>query len=403
MSKLYNLPIELHVLHGDNISGSYNLPIELQVFYGGRLYNLPIELRVIHSGLQNRIMKEVHQKPMAYVEFVDVDGSIITLSTCTRFTVTQSRSEILGSFSCTIAHAGDWNPRSSLYSSLFDIDKRKRIRIYYGQNIDGVDVYVKIFTGIVTKKPETYSSGGSNYITLSGSNLGYLLQRLEGTYAYSGFTGRSKKLLEYWLDKAGIKHLLSYTDSLWLYREPISYFSALTGLQACKLILGPDKEAFFDAEGFFVYRDIPEFSSDEVEFAYEQANIISLDRRVDTNKITTRVVIEGSFGDFAYEKEASATMIEKYGRNSLSRNNGWINTYEKAVNLANAILDLGACYENVFAIRTILNPYLSVGSSITVIDTALSSTPLTQVRSFETKHTFIAGSTQQTTIECYLE
>ncbi len=368
-----------------------------------RLYNLPIELRLIHTKLKNRIIDEVLHNPRAYIEIIDIDSSTTILATCTRFNISLNRDDIMGSFSCTIAKAGDWNPRSTAYLNLFNIDKRKRIKIYYGQNISGTSTYVKIFTGIITKKPETYSFGGSDYITLSGLNLGYLLQRLAGTYTTPTFTGTSKTLLKYWLDLAGLDYTLSYTDSIFMTQKTISYASALTGFQALKLVLGPDKEAFFDTEGNLIYRDIPAFSADEVEFAYNQSNILSLNRSADTTKITTRAEITGDSDAHSITKNASDATIEKYGVNSLSRNNGLIDTYAKAENLADAILDLGASYENVFNITTILNPYLVVGSFVTILDSSLSDTVLTQVRAIQIEHSYNPSSSHQTKIKCYSE
>lgn len=367
------------------------------------LYNLPIELRLIHTELKNRIINEVLHKPKAYIEIIDTDSSIVTLATCTRFNISLDRDDIMGSFSCTIAKAQEWNPRNAAYLNLFDVDKRKRIKIYYGQNISGTITYVKIFTGIIIKKPETYSFGGSDYITLSGSSLGYLLHRLAGTYITSTFTGTSKTLLEYWLNSAGLDYSLSYADSIFMTQRDVSYSSALTGFQALKLILGPDKEAFFDSEGTLIYRDVPAFSAEEVEFAYNQANIISLNRSANITKIITRAEIIGDVIAHSITKEASATMIEKYGRNSLSRNNGLIDTYAKAENLADAILSVGASHENVFDITTILNPYLTIGSLITILDSSLSDTVLTQVRTFQIEHSYEPGSSHQTKIKCYSE
>lgn len=368
-----------------------------------RLYNLPVELRLIHTDLKNRVISESYQKPRAYVEIVDTDSSITTLATCMKFNIVQSRDDISGHFSCTIAKARDWNPRSSDYENLFNIDKRKRIRIYYGQNISGTNTYVKIFTGIITEKPETYSFGGSDYITLRGWSLGYLLHRLAGTYINPIFTGTSKTLLEYWFDQAGIDYSLSYTDSIFMTQRNISYVSALTGFYAFKLVLGPDKEAFFDSEGTFTYRDTPAFSTDEVEFAYTQSNVINLSRRADTPKITTVAEITGDTDSHSITKEASAAMIEKYGRNSLSRSNGLIDTYVKAENLADAILNMGTSYENVFDITTILNPYLTVGSFITAEDSSLSGTPSTQIRAFRIEHSYTSGMVHQTKMTCYSE
>lgn len=364
-----------------------------------RLYNLPIELKTIYGGLKTLMLEGLHHKPAAYVEIVNADETTVTLATCTRFSVTHSRDEILEGFSCTIAKAREWNPRSDDYANLFAIDKRKRIRIFYGQNIGGTVYYVKIFTGIITKKPETYSFGGADRITLSGKSLGYLLQREQGTYVNESFCGTSKELLEYWLGQAGLDYDLSYTDTISL-NQIVDYSTALTGFQAFKNILGPDKESFFDIDGKFIYRQIQAFDLLDTEFAYNESNIVNLNRSTNSEKVTTIAEITGSTAGNSITKSASDAMIEKYGRNSLSKNNNWITSYAQAENLADAILDFGKSYENIFDITTLLNPYLTIGSLITIED-SLSNTSLTQVRAFSINHSYAAGQTHKTNLSCY--
>lgn len=130
---------------------------------------------------------------------------------------------------------------------------------------------------------------------------------------------------------------------------------------------------------------------------------MTLNRSADVVKIITKAKITGDTSAHSITKNASDVMIEKYGINSLSRSNGLINTYAKAENLADAILDKGASYENVFDITTILNPYLTIGSFLSVEDTALSATTLTQVRAFQIEHSYEPGSSHQTKIKCYSE
>ena len=169
---------------------------------------LPTEIKLINSTLKTRMMSGKYHQPIAYVEIVDTDSSVTTLTTCTNFSVTKKRDNILGNFSCTIVNAQDWNPREADYLGLLTLDKRKIVNIYYGQIIDGTSHYVKIFSGIPTQKPETYKLGSSDFITLRGVSLGYWLQKLDGSYSNNTFTGASKDLLKYWLDLAGLEYTL---------------------------------------------------------------------------------------------------------------------------------------------------------------------------------------------------
>ena len=237
--------------------------------------------------------------------------------------------------------------------------------------------------------------------TLNGSNLAYLLHRQDGTYTTPTFTGNSKKLLKYWLALASISYSLSYTDSISMSARNIAYVTSLTGFQAFKLILGPNKEVYFDNDGVFVYRDTPSFSADEVEFVYDESNTISLNRYANVPKIITEAEVTGDTDEHSSNKQANEGVRNQYGKNKLTRSNGLINTKVKADNLANAILSNGLSYRDVFDVEMILNPYLTIGSFITVADTALSSTPLTQVRAFEINHSYTAGQSHTTRMQCY--
>ena len=367
------------------------------------LAELPVELRLINSTLKNRIINGKYHQPIAYVEIVDTDSSVTTLTTCTNFSVSKKRDDILGDFSCTIAQAQDWNPRSSEHPDLLTLDKRKIINIYYGQAIAGVNHYVKIFTGISTQKPETYKFGTSDFITLRGSSLGYWLQKLAGSYSRNTFTGASKELLEYWLDQAGLEYSLSYTETINVENLTIAFPNALAGFNAVLTVLGPAKEAFFDSDGILIVRDVPTWSVNDVEFAYTEDNIIALSNRVDMDKVTTVADVAGNSSTASKETEASASMLEKYGRNIAAVSSGLITTLTQATNLASDLLDHGLSFEEPIQSSIILNPYLTVGSFITIEDSEISSTPETQIRIYSIRHTCTSMQSQRTRIEGYPE
>jgi|GEM_PF-7013323 len=363
--------------------------------------SLPTEIRLINSTLKNRIINGKYHQPIAYVEIVDTDSSVTNLVTCTNFSVSKRRDDILGSFSCTISQASDWNPRSSDHLDLLSLDKRKIINIYYGQVIDGTNHYVKIFTGIANRKPETYRFGTSDFITLRGVSLGYWLEKLAGSYSSNTFTGTSKDLLKYWLDAAGLEYTLSYTDTIDVEDLTIAYSNALAGFNAILTVLGPSKEAFFDSDGILVVRDIPDWSANDVEFAYDENNIVALSNRVDIDKVTTVADIAGNSAVASKTTEASSAMLDKYGRNIATISSGLITTLTQATNLASDLLSHGESFENPVQSTIILNPYLTIGSFITVEDSALSSTPETQIRIYSIVHTYTAMQTHRTRIEGY--
>ena len=365
--------------------------------------NLPTEIKLINSTLKARIISGRYNQPIAYVEIIDTDSSETTFTTCTNFTVSKKRDDILGDFSCTIAQAKDWNPRSSGHSDLLSLDKRKMINIYCGQTISGVNHYVKVFTGIANQKPETYKFGSSDFITLRGVSLGYWLEKIAGSYSSNTFTGASKDLLEYWLDLAGLEYSLSYTETINVEDLTIAFSNALAGFNAILTVLGPAKEAFFDSDGVLVVRDVPTWSANDVEFAYTEDNIVALSNRVDIDKVTTIADVAGNSSTASKKTEASAAMLEKYGRNIAAISSGLITTLTQATNLAADLLSYGESFESPIQSSMLLNPYLTIGSFITVEDSELSSTPETQIRIYSIRHTYTAMSSHRTRIEGYPE
>ena len=351
------------------------------------------------------ILTGVNHKPRAYVEIVDTDSSLTTLSTCTGFNITIDRDDLMGSFSCNIVKARDWNPRASDYADLFETDKRKRINIYFAQNVGGTFDYLKVFTGIMTSKPESYAFGGSDLIGLSGSSLAYLLLKREGTFSGANLYGPSKELLQYWLDDASIEYDLSYEDTVFFNDISVNYSNALAGVNAVRQVVGPNTDCFFDAQGRFIFQDLPQvaWSSDDVEFEYTESNIISIEKNIEPSKVTTVVDVTGNSDTATASAEASADDITKYGRNRKSISSGLVTSAAQAAVLAQDVLDEGQRWINPFSFVVKLNPYITIGSFLTVRDSALSNTSETQVRVRKINHSYQAGQGQSTSIEAYVE
>lgn len=364
-----------------------------------RLFNTPIELRAFDPDYSARVISDLETLPRAYVKIIDTDSSETTLATCSRFSATMSRQELTGTFTCSIEKARDWNPRTTAYADLLEPDKRKRIVIYYGQVLSGVITYVKVFTGILTKNPEAYSFGNSDLINLSGVGLAYLLLKANGTYVTSTFNGASKTLIEYWCDQAGIDHSLSYTDTITFTGQTIGYNNALAGLTSIQQVIGPDTEAYFDSEGRFIWRDRPTWNDDQVEFAYTQSNVIGLDKETDASKVITVAEITGIDADAVSTQEASAALINTYGRNRRSISSGLIATAAVAQALGTDYLSEGARWINPYRFSAILNPHLTVGSLLTIVDSTLATISQADIRINSLTHNYQAGAIHTTEIE----
>lgn len=364
---------------------------------------IPLELKLISAELRDRIISDVLSKPTAYVEFIDESDNSYILSACTAFSVTHSLDSITEGFSCTLDLANIWNPRTIDYQDLFSFDLKKRVNIYYGQWIDGEIHYVKIFTGIPTNKPESYAHAQSNQITLSGSSLAYLLSITDGSFSTANYSGNSKQLIEYWIAQSGLDlYQLTYTDTITYNDRPIAYQSALTGVHAVRNVLGPLTDTYVTPDGVYVMRDTPELIPDTAEFSYDDSNILSLSLSEDVENITTVAVVTGDSESSSVTKEASAAMLEKYGENILTRNNGLITTATQADTLAQDMLDYGALHQNVVDMRVMLNPYI-LGSSILSIQSDFASLSERIVKVDSVSHSYSHGSDHTTTIKGLFE
>lgn len=366
-------------------------------------YHISLELKLSNAILTNRILNELHHIPRAFVTIEDTDTSITTLLTCREFTTSVSRDSLLGNFTCTLFKARDWNPRTTEYLNLLNPDKRKRVRIYYGEVIGGTFRYVKVFTGVPTGKPETYSYRGSDDIILKGQSLGYLLHKDEGTYTTPTYTGTSKNLMGYFLDEAGLEYSLSYTDDIFVTQVGIAYNNALQGVVDILQAVGPTKEAFFDVDGKLIVRDIPTWSADDVEYVYTESNELSLGKEVDITRVVTAVDVSGD-SDTAFATDvASAAMLAQYGRNHRAVSSSFVTSATQAEELAAAILEDGERFTDPYQFTATLNPYLNIGSFVTVRDLELSNISATQIRVDGVRHRYSAGNAVETSVEGYAQ
>ncbi len=214
-----------------------------------RNYYLPIELKVIHKNFINQIVEEVINMPVAKVEIVDIDETVYELTSCSGFSISLKRDTPLSEFTVSLDQANLWNIRTTDYTDLLKPDVRKRIKIYFGQTIDGEIEYVQMFTGIPIAMPESYKHGNTIMISIAGKNLAHLLHREVGTYSSTVYSGTSKELIEYWCDQAGVTYSLGYTDTVTFNGIAIGYNSALIGILDILEVLGPDVESYFSPTG----------------------------------------------------------------------------------------------------------------------------------------------------------
>jgi hypothetical protein len=357
-------------------------------------------LKLIDADIKQRIIEEHLHYPKAYVEIVDTDSSVVTLASCSSYNITLNANNFTDYFSCTLKKAISWNPRTTAYNDLISVDKRKRIKIYSGQDFSSSPKYEQIFTGIITEVPEDYKFGQQENIQIRGSNFGHLLERYDGNYIDDNhnFTGTSKELISYWLDQLGVTYLLVYEDHIEFDDEEITYEDMLTGINVMLTALGPKVEAFFTPLGAFIMRDVPDGVDGDVEFEYDSSNILKLRRYTDDSDVTTIASVIGIDDDSVADETATVTRIDKFGRNTRTISSGFITTAERAEELAKDLLDMGIKYENRYEIDVALNPYIWKSSLIKIDEPSISNIQDTLVRVDSATHSYRAGARQRTKI-----
>jgi hypothetical protein len=355
---------------------------------------IPFEMRFIDLAYQDAIFRESLHMPTASVVIDKGGRAKIELESASAFSVTLDRYNILSGFSVTVGQAEGWNPRTM--PDLLEPYIGNKVEIYYGREDLGYNL--KVFTGLLNSVSESYSIGSSSNIKLSGDNMARKLQLTDGSYATSTFTGPSKTLLEYWCEQADIEYALTYTDTLYLTSVDINYGTALAGLNEVKEALGPGVEAYFDAYGKLIMRDV---QSSSPEFYYESEHILSLVISDNADDIKTKVEVSGDDDSIYAERTADSSILEKFGTVTNAFSSGLIQTQAQANIVADDLLDQGVNQKNKISLSTLLNPYVTVGSVIRVKDLLRASLSRSSARIEKISHSYQAGSSHTTKIDGY--
>lgn len=367
-----------------------------------RYYYLTAESKVISKGYIDSVIGGIQYMPVAKVEIIDVDSTTYELSSCTSFNISLRRETPLAEFNIEIEQAIKWNPRTTDYVDLLSPDLRKRIKIYFGQKISGEVQYVLMMTGVMIKAPETYSHGSSDIIKIKGNNLAYLLLREVGTYSTSQFTGSSKTLVQYWCDQVGITYNLTYTDTIQVVDATIAYDNSLRGILDILEVLGPDVEAYFTPEGQFTMRDAPWWSLGLNEYNYDEDTIINLSKIHDPTKIVTKAEATGITANVSHTREPSEAVKNIYGVNKISVSSGLIRNLSQAQALTYDLLKHGVHFMDMASVMVQLNPYINIGSYLTISDSVVSNIPVSPLRVTKVEHKYRVNMIHETTMEGYL-
>ena len=294
--------------------------------------------------------------PVAKVEIVDTDSTVYELTSCREFSISLKRETPMAEFNMVLEKASVWNIRTAAYLDLLKPDIRKRIKIYFGQVISGSITYVQMFTGIPMSIPETYKYGDTDMLSISGRNLAQLLLRTAGTYSSTQYTGTSKDLIEYWCDQVGVTYNLIYTESINMINQAIAYENSILGFQ----------------------------------------------RFEDAGKVHTQAVVTGATSGASYTRNVSSSIIDIYGTNKITISSGLINTLAQAENLSYDLLKHGGRHMDMGEVKIQLNPYLNIGTLLTVKDADVSTTPIGPLKAASIIHTFRANSVHESIMRGFL-
>jgi len=341
--------------------------------------------------------------PVAKVEFIDENSNVYTLSPCYQFKITLRRDTPLSRFSISVARASLWNARTSSYFDLLTADVRKRVKIYIGTRQGDSYSYDLFYTGIPFKVAETYMFGQTEVIRIEGFNLGYLLQRTDGAYSSTTYTGYSKGLIQYWCDEAGITYDLSYSDTIYMDSVTIAYNNALAGILDILKVLGPNVESYFTTSGQLVIADASFWSEESNELELDQDSIISLSRYQELHNVITRAVIVGKDTDSSTSVDADSSLINVYGLNKKTIASGLITSLSQAESLAAAILWHGERFTDMAEVVVELNTSISTYTLMSIADSSLSATVKGQLRPDEVVHSFRYGQKYETKISGFFD
>jgi hypothetical protein len=344
-------------------------------------------------------------RPKAYVMFMDYESfpsyerkEWHLLATAQSFNVSNAKNNPLGSFNVSIAEGDIWNTRTSTYENILEPHLQKVVRIYYSQ--DGGVNYTMLFEGQPNTKPESYSYGGQNLISISGVSLASRMQR-SFFDPQEGFSGTTKELMNGYTfktmsDTSG-GYILNFGDGYTHTDIDVGYTTALQAVQDLLKILGPGYSVFMDYENDKATLIVGVRPSSTV-FEYNDSNTISLNVNSAMGIITKCEVI--GFDDTAiYTADASADEVLKHGENLLNISNGLITTLADATILATSYITVAGENQKTWDINCVLNPLIQIGHTVKI--SSEKSTLYTDGGEFITdyQHSYQVGSVPTTSMK----
>jgi hypothetical protein len=370
----------------------------------GRIDYLPFILGLVNVELSQKVTVGGLQKPAAYVEIIDTDSTVISISTCTEFKVTSGIGDIYGKFSCTLDKGSSWNLLGATEKLKLEPDLRRRVKIYYGQRLSTGFNYELVFEGIPMLKPESYRTGAEDKITIEGFNLCYILSKLDGVYETSNYTGNSLDLIEYWTNEASLTSYISYDDFIEYDEQSIDYDTMSSGIGVIANILGPSIEYWGSHDGTFFMKKISFDKNDTsniAEIEYTGATIEKLSFTDKGDRIITSAAVYG-YEDMLVEGSASQELIDRYGDELQTINSELIPSEAIANSLIEDILFYGLKERYGIKFEAILNPYLRAGQIISVTDDSLTYLNEQKVLVYKLSHSYKAGRYHKSSVTGYM-
>jgi len=354
---------------------------------------IPYEMRFFDSSFCDLIFKGKLHMPSASIRINKGNEAYIDMPTVTNFSISLDRSNPLSTFTFNISKASEWNPR--LKTDLLVPYIGNEVEIFYGR---GDIQSIQVMIGLIRSVSESYVSAATNSINISGVNLARRLELSKDLWSSDEYTGYSKALVEYWCEQAGIEYALSFTDYLSLTSFSLSYQNALAGLNDMRTSWGPDVEAYIDSFGKLIVRDVAESSP---EFYYDETDITQIDIVGSSEDVYTKVEVTGATDPIYAEAIASSSYLSKYGTVTFSIFTSLVETQTHAERLADAYLREGLRQGSQIKFTSLLNPYLTVGSVISIKDSRLSGIGRQSVRVTKITHGFTSNRNHSSTVEGY--
>jgi hypothetical protein len=344
-------------------------------------------------------------RPKAYVLFQNWESlgtserkTWYVLATATAFNISNSKNNLLGSFSVTINKADLWNSRTATYEDVIEGHLQKLVQIYYSSN-NGVS-YSMLFEGQPNATPETYTFNGQELITISGVSNASRMQR-SFFEPQIDFSGTTKVLMERYVfktmsDTSG-GYILNFGDGYTHTDIDVGYTTALQAIQDLLKVLGPTYWHFMDYENTVSTLIIGTRPS-STEFSFNDSNMISFKLNPEMGIITKCEVI-GIDEDAIYTADAASTVKFKHGDNILSISSGLITTWAQAVALASTYVSDAQEMQKTYEIQTILNPFVQIGHTCKIASSEASLYTNGGEKIIEYQHSYQYGSIPITTIK----